>query len=94
MIFSGCSITAVITIVSYSLMDRIDVPLKIGLLRCFVITFGAWISVNTMHITYVLEQSSFSVGSKHTLVTFELLVSMNVFDVRFQVGGECGFKLA
>ena len=92
MIFSCCSIAAVITIIPYPFMDRIDVPLKIGFLCCFVITFTTWVSVYTMNFTNMLEQVSLLIGSKITLVTFKLFITVNVFYMSFQVWREGGFK--
>ena len=83
MIFPRCSVSAIITIVSNAFVDRINVSLKISLLCCFVITLWAGIPVHTVNFTYMLEQVSFLVGCKITLIALEFLVSVNVLNVCF-----------
>ena len=83
MIFPRCSVSAIITIVSNAFVDRINVSLKISLLCCFVITLWTGIPVHTVNFTYMLEQVSFLVGCKITLIALEFFVSVNVLNVCF-----------
>ena len=83
MILSCSRVTTKPAVIPNSFMNRVNMPLEICLLCCFIITFRAGIPINSMDLTDVLEQVSFLVGCKITLIALEFLVSVNVLNVCF-----------
>ena len=93
MILPRCSVTAELTVVADSLVNRVNVSLKISFLCCFIITFRAGISIYSVDLTNVLEQVSLLISPVLTLVALELLPLVDTFDVSLEVGGPLSFKL-
>ena len=92
MILPCCCVAAEVTIVADSFVNRVNVPLQIGFLCCFIITFGARIPINSVDLTDVLEQISFLIGSIFTLIALKLFSFVDAFDVSLEVGSPLRFK--
>ena len=73
-------------------MYRVNVSLEICLLCCFIITFRAGVPINSMNLTYMLEQVSFLISSVLALVALEFFPFVYTFYVRLEVGSPFCFK--